>query len=125
MNVLLWVCQVLTAVVFLYSGICKSTLDQQTLIAKGQTGVTGLHSGVLRFIGIVEILGAIGLVFPWWMRVAPVLTPIAAVGFALVMVLAAMTHIRLFIRTGNKRELQNVLTNAVLLSLSLVIAWGR
>lgn len=36
-----------------------------------------------------------------------------------------MTHFRLFMRTGNKRELQNIVTNAVLLSLSLVIAWGR
>jgi hypothetical protein len=125
MNTLLWIFQGLIAVTFLYSGINKSTLDQQTLVAKGQTGVAGLNSGLIRFIGVSEILGALGLVFPWWMGIARVLTPVAAVCFAVIMVLAAIAHTRLLVRTGNKRELQNVLTNVLLLALCVLIAWGR
>ena len=125
MNTLLWSCQILTAVVFLYSGINKSILSQQALVTKGQTGVTGLSAGLIHFIGIIEILGAIGLIFPWWLKVAPVLTVISAIGFAVVMVLAAIMHTRLIVRTGNKKELRNILTNTVLLALSLLIAWGR
>lgn len=125
MNTLLWSLQGLVAVVFLYSGLNKSILNQQTLIGKGQTGVTGLHMGFIRFIGISEVLGAVGLIFPFWLRIAPVLTPVAAGCFAVIMILAAVTHTRLLLRTGNKRELQNIATNIVLLSLSVAIAWGR
>ena len=125
MNTLLWSFQGIVAVVFLYSGLNKSILNQQTLIGKGQTGVTGLHMGFIRFIGISEVLGAVGLIFPFWLRIAPVLTPVAAGCFAVIMILAAVTHTRLLLRTGNKRELQNIATNIVLLSLSVAIAWGR
>lgn len=125
MNTLLWSCQALTSVIFLYSGINKSILSQQALIAKGQTGVAGLSAGLIRFIGIAEVLGAIGLIFPWWLHIAPILTPIAAICFAVVMVLAAIMHTRLRISTGNKKELRNVVTNMVLLALALLIAWGR
>lgn len=125
MNTLLWSLQGIVAVVFLYSGLNKSILNQQTLIGKGQTGVTGLHMGFIRFIGISEVLGAVGLIFPFWLRIAPVLTPVAAGCFAVIMILAAVTHTRLLLRTGNKRELQNIATNIVLLSLSVAIAWGR
>lgn len=125
MNTLLWFFQGIVAAVFLYSGLNKSILDQQTLVAKGQTGVSGLSMGFIRFIGISEVLGAAGLIFPFWLRIAPVLTPVSAGCFALIMVLAAITHTRLLLRTGNKRELQNIATNAVLLSLCVLIAWGR
>lgn len=125
MNTLLWVFQGISAVIFLYSGINKSILPQQTLVAKGQTGVTGLHMGLIRFIGVTEVLGALGLVFPWWMSIAPVLTPVAAGCFAVIMVLAAIAHARLLLRTGNKRELQNIGTNVVLLALCVLIAWRR
>src|SRR6185312_8265868 len=125
MNTLLWFFQGIVAAVFLYSGINKSILNQQTLIAKGQTGVMGLHMGVIRFIGISEVLGAGGLIFPFWLRIAPVLTPVAAGCFAVIMVLAAIAHARLLLRTGNRRELQNIGTNIVLLSLCVGIAWGR
>lgn len=125
MNTLLWSFQGIVAVMFLYSGLNKSILNQQTLIGKGQTGVTGLHMGFIRFIGISEVLGAVGLIFPFWLRIAPVLTPVAAGCFAVIMILAAVTHTRLLLRTGNKRELQNIATNIVLLSPSVAIAWGR
>ena len=125
MNTLLWSCQLFTAIIFLYSGINKSFLSQQALVAKGQTGVTGLHAGIIRFIGITEVLGAFGLVFPWWLHVAPVLTPVSAIGFAVIMALAAITHFRLAMRTGKKKELMNIGTNVILLVLVLMIAWGR
>ena len=125
MNALLWSCQIFTAVIFLYSGVNKSILSQQALVTKGQTGVTGLSAGLIHFIGIIEVLGAIGLIFPWWLQIAPVLTPISASGFAVIMVLAAIMHTRLIVRTGNKKELRNIVTNTVLLVMSLLIVWGR
>lgn len=125
MNTLLWSLQILVAITFLYSGINKSIYTAQTLINKGQTGVAGLQPGLIKFIGITEILGALGLVFPWWMQIAPILTPVSAICFAVVMILAMIAHYRLMAQTGNKKEARNMVNNLILLILALVIAWGR
>lgn len=125
MNTLLWSLQVLTAITFLYSGVNKSIFSVQTLVNKGQTGVGGLQPGLIKFIGISEVLGAFGLIFPWWMHIAPILTPVSAICFAVVMILAAIAHFRLLVRTGDKKEAFNIGTNTILLIMMLVIAWGR
>ena len=64
------------------------------------------------------MLGAIGLILPAVLDVAPVLVPVAAVGLALVMVGAATTHLR-------RKETPMVVLNVVLLALALFVAWGR
>jgi len=118
MNTLLWITQALLAIVFLYSGICKSIYSEQQLIAKGQTGVVGRPASLIRFIGIAEILGAAGIILPWLMKTLPILTPVTAVCFAILMILAAPIHYKL-------KEPRNVGTNLTLLLLSLFVAWGR
>lgn len=45
-------------------------------------------------IGLAEVLGAVGLIVPWATRIVPVLTPVAAVGLAVLMAGAAQTHRR-------------------------------
>jgi hypothetical protein len=72
----------------------------------------------VRFIGIVELLAAIGLVVPAATGIVPVLTPLAATGLALLMVLAMNTHRR-------RHEPGAIAFNAVLVVLAVVIAWGR
>src|SRR4051812_37508451 len=83
MNTLLWIAQAMLAIVFLNSGINKSILPEAKLVAKGQTGVAGLPAPLIRFIGISEIVGVVGIVVPWWIQVIPVLTPITAICFAI------------------------------------------
>ena len=63
---------------------------------KGQTGVENLSIPFVRLIGVSEILGAIGLILPRWLNILPILTPVAAILFAFVMILP-----QLFI-TGEK-----------------------
>jgi hypothetical protein len=118
MNYMLWTSQALLAIAFGYSGINKTLLSEQQLIARGQTGVAGKSVGTIRFIGITEILGAIGIIVPWWTGTLAVLTPLAAAGFAIIMLLAAPIHLRL-------HEPKNVATNLVLLALSLFVAVER
>ena|SRR5579871_2288311 len=118
MNNILWVSQAFLAVTFLYSGINKSILSEKQLIARGQTGVVGRSAATIRFIGIAEILGSIGLILPWWTKVLPLLTPVAAFCFAVIMILAAPIHYRL-------KEMKNVAVNLTLLAISLFVAWGR
>lgn len=118
MNTILWIGQAILAIAFIFSGVNKSVYSEKQLILKGQTGVVGLPAGLIRFIGISEIAGVVGIIVPWWTGILPVLTPIAALGFAVIMLLAAPIHYRL-------KEPKNVLVNLTLLTLALLVAWGR
>jgi len=118
MNTILWIAQILLAIVFVNSGVNKSTLSEQKLVAKGQTGVAGYSAPVIKFIGVSELLGTVGIILPWWLQIAPVLTPITAICFAAIMLLAAPIHYR-------RREPQNVAINSVIFLLSVFVAWGR
>jgi len=118
MNTILWIIQSLAAVTFLYSGINKSIYSEQRLVAAGQTGVAGLPAGLIRFIGIIEIMGAIGLILPGLLGIFPIITAFSATGFAIIMVLAARIHYR-------RKEPQNVLTNVILFAMCIFIVWQR
>lgn len=118
MNTALWILQALIAFVFLFSGVNKSIFSEKQLVAKGQTGVEGLPLPLIRFIGITEILGAVGITLPWWLDIYPILTPISAICFAVVMVLAAVIHYR-------RKEYKNVGLNIVFLLVCLLIIYGR
>jgi len=118
MNTVVWIVQILLAGVYLYSGTCKCLLSQQTLVAFGQTGAEAVSMATTRFIGVIEILGAVGLILPMLLNVAPKLTPLAAAGFSIVMVLAARVHY-------HRHETKNVVFNILLLCLCLLVAWYR
>jgi len=117
-NTMLWVAQSLLAALFLFSGVMKSTQSEQKLVASGQTGVEGLPRSLIRFIGISEILGAAGLVLPLLSDVMPVLTPLAAIGLGLIMILAAILHYR-------RDEKRTALQNLSILLVCLFVAYGR
>ncbi|MFL5575657.1 MAG: DoxX family protein [Gemmatimonadaceae bacterium] len=118
MNVALWICQLLLALVFLFSGVTKSTQPVARLVASGQTGVEGLPRGLVCFIGICELFGVAGLVLPWALQTFPVLTPSAAAALGIIMVLAARVHVR-------RREYRTAAANLVLLTLCVTVAVGR
>ena len=97
MNILLWGIQGLLAALFLMSGGMKlfayeryKAMGEQRSPGRG----SGLSRGLITFIGLSEVAGAIGLVVPWSTGVAPVLTPLAALGLATIMVLAGVYHAR-------------------------------
>jgi uncharacterized membrane protein YphA (DoxX/SURF4 family) len=117
MNVLLWILQIALAVMFAMAGVLKSTQPKEKL-ASSLPWVEDFSAGTVRLIGLVELLAAIGLILPAATGVATVLTPLAATGLAVVMVLAALTHRR-------RGEPSAIAFNAVLLVVAIVIAWGR
>lgn len=74
---------------------------------------------LLRFVGILEILGALGLVLPWATGILPWLTPVAAGGLATVQGLAILTvH-------GPDQEYRVIPANVIPLLLATLVAWGR
>jgi uncharacterized membrane protein YphA (DoxX/SURF4 family) len=118
MNLALWVCQSVLAAIFLGSGTAKSTMSRERLIESGQTGIAVFPMPVVRFTASMEILGAVGLIVPWATGVAPVLTPLAALGLCVVMVGAASAHARL-------HEPRSIAVNVALFALCLAVAAGR
>src|SRR5947209_20190773 len=76
----LWITQALLAALFLFAGGMKFVLPAETL-----TQQSSLPAAFFRFIGVAEVLGAIGLILPALLRIRPVLTPIAASGLVLIM----------------------------------------
>jgi len=118
MNSLVWIIQILLAGLYLYSGTCKSLLSQQALVAVGQTGAEAVSMRVTRFIGVIEILGAAGLILPMALNVMPKLTPLSAVGFSIIMILAARLHY-------HRHETKNVVFNILLFFLCALVAWYR
>jgi uncharacterized membrane protein YphA (DoxX/SURF4 family) len=117
MNVVTRVLQVLLALAFLAAGLTKLTQPRQKL-ATTMGWVEDFSDPGVRAIGALEILGALGLLLPAFTGVATVLVPIAAVGLALLMVGAAVTHRR-------RGELPMIGINTVLLVLAVVVTWAR
>jgi hypothetical protein len=79
-NITLWVIQGLLAALFLFAGVMKLILPIEAM-----AGPVALPGAFLRFIGVVEVLGATGLVLPWLLRIRPELTPLAGAGLVVVM----------------------------------------
>jgi hypothetical protein len=81
MTYALWIVQGLLALIFLFSGGMKLVMPLEVLTE--QMPLPGLF---VRFIGVAEVLGAIGLILPGLLRIRPGLTPLAAAGLVIIMI---------------------------------------
>lgn len=117
-NIGLWVAQVILAAVYVMAGFMKLTQPIDALVASGMAYAGDYPELLTRFIGTMEVLGAIGIILPAATRIAPFLTPLAALGFSAIQVLAIGLH-------SMRGEFQVLPVNLVLLSLSLFVLWGR
>ncbi len=88
MKYALWIVQGLLAVVFLFAGITKLVMPYEEMVAQMSLP---LPEFFLRFIGVAEVLGALGLVLPGLLRIRPGLTPLAAAGLTVIMIGATVT----------------------------------
>jgi uncharacterized membrane protein YphA (DoxX/SURF4 family) len=119
MNIALWVVQGLLAALFLMAGGMKALTPVADLAAQDNMAwVNAVPAFVPKLAGISELLGALGLILPSLTRIKPMLTPIAAAGLALVMLLAAALHASL-------GEFPAIGVNLALGGLAAFVAWGR
>ncbi|HEX3814395.1 MAG TPA: DoxX family protein [Mycobacteriales bacterium] len=119
MNVALWIIAGLMAAVFLLAGGNKLFIPQEKLAkAPGGGWVNDFSPGFLKALGTVEILGAVGLILPAALDIAPILVPLAAVGLATIMVGAAIVTFR-------RHEPKHVLVDLAYLALAVFVAVGR
>ena len=93
MNIALWIIQILLTLLFLFAGGTRLLLPIETLTAMGPPNQVVLPGLLLRFIGVCEVLGALGLVLPGLLRIRPKLTPLAAAGLLIIMIGATIITI--------------------------------
>ena len=117
MTYVLWIVQALLALLFLFTGGIKLVLPLEVLT--DQTPLPGLF---LRFIGVAEVLGAIGLILPGLLRIRPGLTSLAATGLVIIMIGATVLTLAGVVGGGDVRL---ALIPLVVGFLSAFVAYGR
>lgn len=118
MNVVLWIIQVLLTLLFLFAGGTKLVLPIEVLKSMGSPNQIVLPGLLLRFLGVCEVLGALGLIFPGLLRIRPNLTPLAASGLVIIMIGATVLT---FVADGFGPALVPFVTGI----LAAFVAYGR
>lgn len=119
MNLALWIGAGLLAVVALAGGISKTCVPKEKLAAvRGGGWSEDAGVGFVKTLGILELLAAVGLILPAVVGIAPVLVPVTAVCWAVLMAGAAITH-------GRRGEGKFVVLTLGYLLLAAYVAWGR
>lgn len=117
LNFGLWTTQVLLAAMYLMAGSTKLFQPIEE-IAKMLPWAAEMPDGMVRFIGLSELLGGLGLLLPSILRIQPRLTVFAAIGLTLVQVLAAGFHL-------SRGETSVIGMNFLLIAMAAFVAWGR
>jgi hypothetical protein len=116
MTYALWIVQGLLALIFLFTGGIKLVLPIEVL-----TEQVPLPGWFVRFLGVAEVLGAIGLILPGLLRIRPGLTPLAAAGLVIIMIGATVLTLAGVVPGG----VASALIPLVLGLLSAFVAYGR
>lgn len=117
MNTALWIIQALLAACFIMPGLGKISHSKQQHIADRHLK-PGASVMPVRVLGILEWLGCVGIILPWLTGIMPVLTPVAAVCFCLVMTGGIVHHTL-------KGEYKILPLLSIILVLAAVVAYGR
>lgn len=117
-NIGLWIAQILLAAMFLMAGSMKLMSGPAEMVAMGMLWAENAPVALIKFIGLAEVAGGLGVILPAATRIMPNLTKLAAAGLAVIMVLAAGLHI-------TRGEFEVVPMNVVLFALAALVIWGR
>jgi DoxX-like family len=118
-NIALWIVQGLLALVYLAAGGLKVVRRREQLVASGNFDwMKDSSDAGVKAVGLVEILGALGVILPWLTGIASILTPIAAIGLVVVQIGALRVHLV-------RNEHQPLPANVLLLLLAAFVAVGR
>ncbi|MFD5830377.1 DoxX family protein [Lentzea sp. NPDC060358] len=119
MNIALWVVAGALGLLYVAAGTTKAVRSRDSMLKHDNLAwMNDFSPAGVKLIGVVEALGGLGLVLPQLTGIAPVLTPLAATGLALLQLGAAVVHLR-------RDEPKSVPTNLVLAALAAFVAIGR
>lgn len=94
MVVTLWILNIILAIVFVVVGFMHAFSSPEKMVSQGLLWVKDVPPATVKLIGALEIIGAAGLILPIATGIAPILAPVAAIGLAIVMAGAIVTHAR-------------------------------
>ncbi|MBO0607859.1 DoxX family protein [Myceligenerans salitolerans] len=118
MDLALWIATAVLAAVALLGGVTKTFLSKARLDSMEGTWTTVTSAGPVKALGIVELLAVAGLILPPIVGIAPVLVPVTATCWAVLMVGAMVTH-------GRLGQTRLVALTGTYLAIAVFIAWGR
>ena len=118
MTYVLWIVQGLLALLFLFTGGIKLVLPIEVMTEQMPVPLPGPF---LRFLGVAEVLGAVGLILPWLLGIRPGLTPLAAAGLVIIMTGAMVLTLAGVVPGG----VAGALIPLVVGLLSAFVAYGR
>jgi len=116
MNTTLWIAQIVLASIMFLLGLIKTFSPAEKLNKFG--GGTRHSIGLIRFIGLSELLIGAGLILPWLTGILPMLTSLAAFSLCAVMILAIKEHVRY-------KEAGKILMNVIIIIIAAFVAVGR
>ncbi len=117
MNTALWIVQGIVAFMFLMVGAMK-IMQPYEKMKEMMAWVEDFSPAQVKGIGVLEMMGALGVILPWALGLYTFLTPLAALGLSFVMVGAGLTHLR-------RKEPKMFAMNLALLMMALFVAYGR
>ena len=115
MNVVLWIVQVLLAALFIFAGAMKFIMPIEEMLKQMPVAMSGWF---LRFIGVAELAGGLGMILPGLLRIKPWLTPLAACGLVIIMIGATVI-------TMMSGDIKSALMPLVVGLLAAFVAYGR
>lgn len=113
----LWTVQIFLAVMFCYAGYMKLTKSAQGLADMGWHWATTLPLSFIRFLAVMELLAAIGIILPTLTGIMPYLANLAALGMILVQLAAIILHAK------RQETKATIVLNLILLTSAVFIAW--
>jgi uncharacterized membrane protein YphA (DoxX/SURF4 family) len=117
LNIALWIAQVVLAASFIWAGMMKLFQPIEKL-SEMWLWTSQVPDVLLKFTGIVDLLGGIGLILPSLLRIKPKITPMTAIAIVVLMVCASIFHIV-------RGEASQIGANIVFVLIAAFIAWGR
>jgi len=114
MEIALWITAVLLTLVYLMAGAMKTFRSKEALQPQ-MAYVEDFSAGQVKAIGIIELVGALGVILPLATGILPVLTAVAAIGLVVVQIVAAVVHVR-------RGETSSLGVNAALALLAAAVA---
>ncbi|MBS1595824.1 MAG: DoxX family protein [Bacteroidetes bacterium] len=117
MNEALWIMQTALCAFFLMAGIGKVTGTKDKHVADGHIKPNGSVAPI-RILGVLELAGCVGIILPWLTGVVPVLTPMAGIGFCLVMASGMIVHVA-------RKEYKMLPMLLAIMLMALIVAYCR
>lgn len=114
MEIIIWIFKGLLAALFIFSGLNKLIFPKPKLLDKGMKGLINIEEKQIKIIGVLEVLGAIGLILPSLLHIYPILTGISALCLGLTMIVAIRIHLQLKLP---------ILPNIIILALCILVTY--